>query len=350
MAQSNVAREPSMEEILASIRKIIESNEPGVGNSLSGSVPPVYAASDDDDNDIHLTVDGEFEEPGMDDMPPVAARDPRFVAANSAGREPESARSTMSLADVAARVRAASERNSMQLNGGRETPPSREMPAAMAARLAEVRLGSHAGQPADAAAVDPMAGLSSDFAAQISDVVVPMRAVEPQVEAIAPQPPAEQPPAEQPAPVQARAAPQAQLAGEAEVRAPVRTQAQMEPRAPEVPAELRQPQQPERTAVPPAYGEPAAAFVAPPEQHDRFLPQLHEEAQRMLVSEATGEQVARSFDELAAALGAERRSLDDIAQDMLRPMLQEWLDDNLPTLVEKLVREEIERVARGPRR
>ena len=31
-------------------------------------------------------------------------------------------------------------------------------------------------------------------------------------------------------------------------------------------------------------------------------------------------------------------------------LLQEWLDDNLPTLVERLVREEIERVARGPRR
>ena len=115
--------------------------------------------------------------------------------------------------------------------------------------------------------------------------------------------------------------------------------------------------QPEPTGAPrpayaeqPTYAEPAAAFVAPPEPHDRFLPQLHEEAHKILVSEATGEQVARSFDELAAALGAERRSLDDIAQDMLRPMLQEWLDDNLPTLVEKLVREEIERVARGPRR
>ncbi|MBZ9917266.1 DUF2497 domain-containing protein, partial [Mesorhizobium sp. BR1-1-7] len=29
------------------------------------------------------------------------------------------------------------------------------------------------------------------------------------------------------------------------------------------------------------------------------------------------------------------------------PMLQDWLDNNLPTLVERLVREEIERVARG---
>ena len=48
-----------------------------------------------------------------------------------------------------------------------------------------------------------------------------------------------------------------------------------------------------------------------------------------------------------AALAAR---FDEIAEDMLRPMLQEWLDDNLPTLVERLVREEIERVARGPRR
>jgi hypothetical protein len=34
---------------------------------------------------------------------------------------------------------------------------------------------------------------------------------------------------------------------------------------------------------------------------------------------------------------------------MLRPMLTQWLDDNLPTLVERLVREEIERVSRGNR-
>jgi cell pole-organizing protein PopZ len=37
------------------------------------------------------------------------------------------------------------------------------------------------------------------------------------------------------------------------------------------------------------------------------------------------------------------------AQEMLRPMLKQWLDDNLPVLVERLVRAEIERVARGRR-
>ena len=43
---------------------------------------------------------------------------------------------------------------------------------------------------------------------------------------------------------------------------------------------------------------------------------------------------------------AESRSLEDVVRDTLRPMLKAWLDDNLPQLVERLVREEIERIAR----
>jgi len=34
---------------------------------------------------------------------------------------------------------------------------------------------------------------------------------------------------------------------------------------------------------------------------------------------------------------------------MLRPILKNWLNENLPTVVERLVREEIERVSRGRR-
>ena len=61
--------------------------------------------------------------------------------------------------------------------------------------------------------------------------------------------------------------------------------------------------------------------------------------------------MASAFGALAEAVEAgPRRSFDEIAEEMLRPMLQEWLDDNLPTLIERLVREEIARVARGPRR
>ena len=50
---------------------------------------------------------------------------------------------------------------------------------------------------------------------------------------------------------------------------------------------------------------------------------------------------------MARALGD--TDIDGMARDMLRPMLKNWLDDNLPPLVEKLVREEIERVARRGR-
>ncbi len=67
-----------------------------------------------------------------------------------------------------------------------------------------------------------------------------------------------------------------------------------------------------------------------------------------IISEQAGRQVSAAFGELNDAYAARsRKSFDDIATEMMRPMLQDWLDNNLPTLVERLVREEIERVARG---
>ena len=50
---------------------------------------------------------------------------------------------------------------------------------------------------------------------------------------------------------------------------------------------------------------------------------------------------------LARATG--ERPIEDITRELLRGMLKQWLDENLPRLVEKLVREEIERVARNGR-
>ncbi len=41
------------------------------------------------------------------------------------------------------------------------------------------------------------------------------------------------------------------------------------------------------------------------------------------------------------------RSFDEVVHDLLRPMVKTWLDDNLPTIVERVVRTEIERVSRG---
>ncbi|TGP26255.1 MULTISPECIES: PopZ family protein [unclassified Mesorhizobium] len=67
-----------------------------------------------------------------------------------------------------------------------------------------------------------------------------------------------------------------------------------------------------------------------------------------ILSEHAGRQVAAAFGELSDAFASRsKKTFDEMAEEMLRPMLQDWLDNNLPTLVERLVREEIERVARG---
>ncbi|MGO8502852.1 PopZ family protein [Rhizobium leguminosarum] len=289
MAQPSVAREPSMEEILASIRQIIESNEPGAGKAISASLPPVYGADEDDNgSEIHLTVDDtyagvEFPEPVM------RSSDPRFVAANSAGTAPEAevpARA-LSLADVAARVRAASERSAVQAGQAlREIPSGFRQPEPQPAVMPEPPRAA-APQPQPAQPVFP------DAAASIQHVAI-------------------QQPAE-----------------------PVFTET---PRV-----AVAEPAPAVETALP--------AMEPTQSSTERFLPSVMDEVQPTLLSEGAGLQISRSFEELAAAIdGAERRSLDEIAEDMLRPMLREWLDDNLPTLVERLVREEIERVARGPRR
>jgi cell pole-organizing protein PopZ len=67
-----------------------------------------------------------------------------------------------------------------------------------------------------------------------------------------------------------------------------------------------------------------------------------------LISSATGAAVDSAFNALAqTVLVHNARTLEDLVREMLRPMLKVWLDDNLPGMVERLVRAEIERVSRG---
>lgn len=69
-----------------------------------------------------------------------------------------------------------------------------------------------------------------------------------------------------------------------------------------------------------------------------------------LASPLTDAAVASSFDALAKSVMLDNKPLiEQLTRDMLRPMLKTWLDDNLPVMVEKLVRAEIERVSRGGR-
>ncbi|MBZ0260130.1 MAG: DUF2497 domain-containing protein, partial [Hyphomicrobiales bacterium] len=71
-----------------------------------------------------------------------------------------------------------------------------------------------------------------------------------------------------------------------------------------------------------------------------------------LMSPETINAANSSFNQLADTLMARalgERSIEDMTQDLLKGMLRSWLDAHLPGLVEKLVREEIERVARRGR-
>ena len=67
-----------------------------------------------------------------------------------------------------------------------------------------------------------------------------------------------------------------------------------------------------------------------------------------LMSSSTSQAVDAAFNRLAhTVLSHNARTLEDLVKEMLRPMVKAWLDDNLPGLVERLVRAEIERVSRG---
>jgi cell pole-organizing protein PopZ len=88
----------------------------------------------------------------------------------------------------------------------------------------------------------------------------------------------------------------------------------------------------------------------PPPQFNPPEPRPAPPRDDALLSRQTDEAVGQAFQTLAGSiLAGSQRTLDDIVKEMLRPMLKVWLDDNLPGIVERLVRAEIERVARGGR-
>ena len=47
-----------------------------------------------------------------------------------------------------------------------------------------------------------------------------------------------------------------------------------------------------------------------------------------------------------SVLGDANRTIEDLVKEVMRPMVKDWLDENLPGLTERLVRREIERLAR----
>ncbi|CAH1668175.1 PopZ family protein [Chelatococcus asaccharovorans] len=133
-------------------------------------------------------------------------------------------------------------------------------------------------------------------------------------------------------------------------RAP-KTFAEAAEMAPPPPPVMRQPP-PQAFQPPPA--ETVLRAQAVPAEPLGSAPKLRRSegadiAERLL-SPQSHASVSTAFDVLASSAAQHvSPSLEDFVREMLRPMLKSWLDENLPALVEQLVRQEIERVARGPR-
>ena len=336
MAQPSVAREPSMEEILASIRRIIESNDPVSGET--------FASDADEMDEAGPTARGTEVDFSYDSVEFTAANDPgpasqpvQAMPRAEPAAQTDAPRS-VSLADLAARVRSASERTERPVQ--QAVPAPAPMPV-MNAPIAQA--------PVTAAAPDASAsrGESPLMTTRLAELRAPQLRPSLSIEIQQAQPAVVRQPAPTPAP---QAAPLSQpVAAEAPVQPQAPTIAPERREIPEVRVEMRreEPRAPSFDAI-------AMHLAAGPQPEEPVEEEVRPSAATdltALVSAATVEHVSRSFSDLAAAIdGQERRSLDEMAEDMLRPMLKDWLDDNLPTLVERLVREEIERVARGPRR
>lgn len=110
-------------------------------------------------------------------------------------------------------------------------------------------------------------------------------------------------------------------------------------------AEPEPPPPPPPPPLPPKQASPPPVRAAAPP-----APALEEPAAPALLSPGTAAAVDAAFHSLANTILVQNATtLEDLVKEMLRPLLKGWLDDNLPTLVERLVRAEIERVSRGGR-
>lgn len=113
-----------------------------------------------------------------------------------------------------------------------------------------------------------------------------------------------------------------------------------EPEAAHAPVEVASPVEAVKAEEP----APVVQASAPSTEATAVPTQEEAEFKGALMSPSSNTSVTDSFDRLKRSV---MDDLDAKTEAILRPMLREWLDENLPNMVERMVREEIERVARG---
>lgn len=104
--------------------------------------------------------------------------------------------------------------------------------------------------------------------------------------------------------------------------------------------------QPAPSAPEPAAPPPAAAQPQPqPQPVSQAMPESKDEG---LISQPTAATVASAFSALSrnVPMPPPGRSLEDLVKEMMKPMLRDWLDQNLAGIVEAKVQAEVERLSR----
>lgn len=173
---------------------------------------------------------------------------------------------------------------------------------------------------------EPMAAPSSDFSAMLSGLdETPADDVDPMEE---------------------------MLAREAELIDPEDVAFEMEPEPEPEPEPVAPPPPPVMRAEPPPHVEPKPA-PRPPVSVAQAAPlpdpMLSSDMAEELLAPATDAAVQGSISRLStmAGMGIGGQTVEGMMRDLLRPMLKDWLDENLPALVERMVEKEIGRISRG---
>jgi uncharacterized protein len=138
---------------------------------------------------------------------------------------------------------------------------------------------------------------------------------------------------------------------------------ELEPDEPEFrPEPVREPPAPAREVPAP----PVVAGAAPrqpeprdrpqPEQKDRPTVSANQRTRDALVDESAAGAASNAFAKFAQAVtptpsdqrvaSSDGRTVEEFAEDILRPLLKEWLDENLPAIVERVVEREVNKIAR----
>ena len=78
-------------------------------------------------------------------------------------------------------------------------------------------------------------------------------------------------------------------------------------------------------------------------------PSLADDMAEQLLAPATDAAVQGAMNRLGAmaSMGIGGMTVEAMMREMLKPMLKDWLDENLPALVERMVEKEIARISRG---